>query len=58
MEPNASDIAVRAVLLQKYKERLHPMVYFKKKYVPAKWNYATYGKELLEIFKACKKRMC
>ena len=48
---DALDVALRAVLLQKYDERLHYMVYFSNKYIPAERNYASHDKELLEIFK-------
>ena len=58
VEPDASDVAVRAVLLQLYDDGLHPVAYFCKKYVPAERNYAPHDKELLEIFKACQKWRC
>ena len=52
MEPDASDLAVGAVLLQEYDDGLHPIAYFSKKYLPAERNYAPHDKELLTIFKA------
>ena len=55
MEPNASDFAVGAILLQEYDDGLHPIAYSSKKYLPAERNYALHGKELLAIFKACMK---
>ena len=53
VEPHASDVAVGVVLLQQYNDGLNPVVYFSKKYVTAKKNYAPYDKKLLAIFKAC-----
>ena len=58
VEPDASDVAVKAVLLQYYDNRLHSVAYLSKKYVPAETNYAPHDKELLEIFKACQKWRC
>ena len=58
VEPDASDVAVGAVLLQWYNDRLHPMVYFSKKCIPAERNYTPHDKELLAIFKACQKWRC
>ena len=55
MQPNASDLAVGAVLLQEYDDGFHPIAYFSKKYLPAERNYAPHNKELLAIFKACMK---
>ena len=55
VEPNASDLAVGAILLQEYHDRFHPIAYFRKKYLPAERNYAPHNKELLAIFKACMK---
>ena len=53
VEPDASDLAVGAVLLYKYDDRFHPVAYFSKKYLPAERNYAPHDKESLAIFKAC-----
>ena len=39
MDPDALDIAVGAVLLQQYDDRLHFMQHSKKKYFPAERNY-------------------
>ena len=39
LEPDASDVAVGAVLLQEYEDGLHPVAYFSKKYIPAERNY-------------------
>ena len=58
VEPTALDIAVGAVLLQKYDNKLHPVALFSKKYIPAERNYVLHDKELLEIFKACQKWKC
>ena len=58
VEPDASDLAVGAVLLQKYDDGFHPIAYFSKKYLPAEINYAPHDKELLAIFKACTKWQC
>ena len=58
VEPDASNMALGAILLQWYNNRLHPVVFFSKKYVPAERNYAPHNKELLEIFKACQKWRC
>ena len=55
VEPNASDLAVDSILLQKYEDGFHPIAYFSKKYLPAERNYALHDKELLAIFKACMK---
>ena len=35
VEPNASDLAVGAIFLQKYDDGFHPVAYFGKKYLPA-----------------------
>ena len=43
------------VLLQQYNNGLYPMEYLSKKYIPVERNYAPLNKELLEIFRACKK---
>ena len=51
-EPDASDLAVGAILLQEYDDGFNPIAYFSKKYLPAERNYAPYDKELLAIFKA------
>ena len=58
VEPDASDLAVGAVLLQEYDDGFHPVVYFSKKYLPAERNYMPHDKELLAIFKACMKWQC
>ena len=58
MEPDASDLTVSAVLLQKYDDGFHPITCFTKKYLPAERNYAPHDKELLFIFKACMKWQC
>ena len=55
VEYDASDVAIRAILLQYYNDRLHPMAYFSKKSFLAERNYAPHDKELLAIFKACQK---
>ena len=53
VEPDASNLAVGAVLLQEYNDGFQPIAYFSKKYLPAERNYAPHDKELLAIFKAC-----
>ena len=53
VEPNAFNLAVGAILLQKYNDGFHPIAYFSKKYLPAERNYAPDNKELLTIFQAC-----
>ena len=53
LEPDASDLAVKAVFLQEYDDGFHPIEYFSKKYLPAERNYVPHNKELLVIFKAC-----
>ena len=58
MEPDALDVAVGTVLLQLYDNKLYPVAYFSKKYIPAERNYAPHDKELLAIFKACQKWRC
>ena len=58
MKPDTSDLAVGAVLLQKYDNGFHPITYFSKKYLPSERNYAPHDKELLAIFKACIKWRC
>ena len=58
VEPDASDLAVGAILLQEYDDGFHPIAYFSKKYLPAERNYAPHDKELLAIFKACMKWRC
>ena len=58
VEPDALDVAIGAVLLQKYDDRLYLVAYFSKKYFPAERNYAPHDRELLEIFKACQKSRC
>ena len=58
MEPNASDLAVGAVILQEYDNGFHPIAYISKKYLPAEKKYAPHNKELLAIFKACMKCWC
>ena len=58
IEPDASDLAVSAVILQEYDDGFHPVAYFNKKYLPAERNYAPHDKELLVIFKACMKWWC
>ena len=58
VEPNASDLAVGAVLLQEYDNGFHFIAYFSKKYLPAERNYAPHNKDLLAIFKACMKWQC
>ena len=58
LEPDASDVAVGAVLLQEYEDGLHPVAYFSKKYIPAERNYPAHDKELLAIFKVCMKWRC
>ena len=55
VEPDASTLAVGALLLQKYNDGLHPITYFSKKYLPAERNYAPHDKELFAMFKACMK---
>ena len=55
VEPNASDLAVGAILLQEYDDTFHPVAYFSKKYLPAERNYVPHNKDLLAIFKACMK---
>ena len=49
MEPDAPDVAVGAILLQYYDNRLYPVAYFSKNYVPSKRSYAPNDKELLII---------
>ena len=46
---------VEIVMLQFYKDKLHPVVYFSKNYCPAEKNYPEHEKKLLAIFKACQK---
>ena len=53
VEPDASNVAVGAVLLQLYDDRLHLAAYFSKKYILSERNYDPHDKELLAIFKAC-----
>ena len=53
VEPDASDLAVSAVLLQEYNDGFHPAAYFSKKYLPVERNYVPHDKELLTILKAC-----
>ena len=53
VEPDASDLALAAILLQQYDNMLYFVAYFSKKYISAERNYAPHNKELLEIFKAC-----
>ena len=55
VEPDASDLAVGAILLQEYDDGFHPIAYFSKKYLPTERNYVPCNKELLTIFKACTK---
>ena len=40
VEPDASDLAVSATLLQKYNDGFHPTAYFSKNYLPAERKYA------------------
>ena len=58
VEPDASNLAVGAVLLQEYDNGFHPIAYFSKKYLLAERNYVPHNKELLAIFKACMKWLC
>ena len=58
VEPDASDLAIGAILLQEYNDGFHPIAYFIKKYLPAERNHAPHNKELLAIFKACIKWRC
>ena len=37
-QADTSDIAVSAILLQKYDDRFHSIAYFSKKYLPAERN--------------------
>ena len=55
VELNALDVALDAVFLQNYEDRLHPVAYFSKKYIDAEKNYAPLYKKLFKIFKACQK---
>ena len=58
VELDALDVAVGAVLLQQYNDRLHIVAYFSKKYIPAERKYAPHNKELSTIFKAWQKWRC
>ena len=58
MEPNASDLAVGALLLKEYNNGFYPIASFSKKHLPVERNYAPNDKELLAIFKACMKWQC
>ena len=55
VEPDASELAVGAVLLQKYDDGFCPITYYSKKYLPPERDYAPHDKGLLAIFKACMK---
>ena len=58
VEPDASDLAVGAILLQEYDDGFNPVAYFSKKYLLVERNYAPHDKELLAIFKAHMKWRC
>lgn len=52
MEPDASDFAVGAVLMQSEEGKLHPIAYHSRKLNPAERNYTIHDKELLAIIDA------
>ena len=49
VETDASDFALGGILLQYYKGRLHPIVFYSRKFTEAEINYDTADKELLAI---------
>jgi len=49
VKTDASDFALGACLLQKYKGRWHPVTYYNQKMTPLELNYDIYNKELLAI---------
>ena len=55
MDNGTLDQVVRALLLQPYNEKLHPVACFGKNYCTAVKNYPVLKKELLIIFRACQK---
>ncbi len=52
VEPDASNYAVGAILLQQHEGRLHPVAYHSRKLLPAERNYTVHDKELLSIIDA------
>ena len=55
IEIDASDLAIRTCLTQKYENKWHPVMYFSQKIFPAKQNYGIRNKKLLAIITSLKK---
>ncbi len=52
IEPDASNYAVGAVLLQYHQDQLHPVAYHSHKLSQSERNYTVHDKELLAIIDA------
>jgi RNase H-like domain found in reverse transcriptase len=57
IETDASDVVIRVVLLQQWKE-WHPVAYISRKLIDAKTRYFTYDKKMLAFRYALKKWRC
>ena len=55
IETNASNLAIKTYLTQKYKNKWHSMMYFSQKMFPAEQNYKIKNKKLLTIVISFKK---
>jgi hypothetical protein len=49
METDALNYAIGAVLSQCFEKRLHPIVFYSRKMMPAEKNYDIHDKEMLAI---------
>ena len=55
LKTDASDYAMRDILKQKINKKLHPIIFYFRKFTDAELNYKIYDKKLLTIIATFKK---